>query len=98
MTLSEQQPTQGEVFKSSVGEFASAIEITRLLQYLSTCCKTKGAGDRIIDIAGFDAHKAIEKLGGSGQTVSPAAASGGIEQASVVMQRFSQRNRVKNSN
>ena len=54
-----------------------------------------GRGDGVVDVAGFDGDEGVEELCGAGETVGPALARGGVENAAVVVEGFGERDGVE---
>ena len=45
-------------------------------------------GDGVVDVAGLDGDEGVQEFCGSGETVGPTLASGGVEDGAVVMEGF----------
>src|SRR5207302_11353124 len=64
------------------------ILIVRLVEDLSAEGEAVRGGDGIIDVAGFDGDEGVEEFCGVGDAVGPALASGGVEDAAVMVEGF----------
>ncbi len=95
MAFAEEEIVGGEVVECGVGQLVGAVEVVVIAEDLGADGEAVGGGDGVVDVAGFDGDEGVEELCGAGETVGPALARGGVEDAAVVVEGFGERDGVE---
>ena len=95
MPFTREKSVGGELAQDFMRQCARAIEVAGFAQDLPTELKSQRRRDRIIHVAGFDGDESVEKFCRRGQAILPLRARGRVENFAVMLERLSQRDRVK---
>src|SRR5262252_985782 len=88
MAFPKQESSGREIFERGVRHLAGAVEIMRIFEHLAADRKSVRTGDRIVDVTTLDGHEAVEEFRRAREAIDPAAACGGVEQLTMMMQGF----------
>ena len=72
-----------------------ALRVVMVAEDLGAEGKAVRGGDGVVDVAGVDGDETVEKFRGAGEAIGPEPAGGGVENGAVMVQGFSQCDRVE---